>query len=313
MKNYFKILAILVVIVGVLAIAQNFIMKNIVVAAVQNLTGTKAEVGGFYISFLKQKVSIRDFVLYNPPGFPEGPLVNIPEITVALDVPALMKKTLHLPTVTLNLKEAVIVRDKEGKLNVDNLKFAKQPQDGKKQENMPFLIDHLYLTLGQVVVKDYRQGLEPKVVSYNLDVRNKHLENINSPQQLASIILVQVMAPTAFKSAAIYGIATALSMSVLPVGVAGVLIGNDAATAVFTQNPDKIYSNLLAVVKARGSNVVETQRGKTMKATIDGCSVIAQVEKVDGATRVSVSARKILIPRPEIAEGIIFQLKEKVK
>lgn len=315
MKNYLRVLGVIVLIVGGLAVAQNFIARAVVIAAVEQMTGAKAAIGGFYISLLRQKVSIRDFRLFNPRGFPKTVMVDIPEITVVLDVPALFKQKLHLPLVSVNLKEAVVIKDRDGKLNVDSLKFAQEQGKGTAaQKNMPFQIDVLQLTLGQVVVKEYHQSREPRVMVYPLGVANKQFKNITTPEQMASVILVQAMGPTALKSAAVYGIATVVGMGILPVGVAGVLVGKDEAAAEFRQGPDVVFAKLSEIIRAGGENVVENRAALTIKANIEGCQVQAQVERSgSGMTTVTVAARRLLIPRPEIAGGIVYQLREKLR
>ncbi len=316
MNKFLKIIGIILIAVVILFIALNVVLKSVVGIAIKEIAGTEASIGSLHVDWVNQKVTMGNFILYNPPGFSHPPMISITEIIIKVDVSVLPKR-LHIPLMVINLKEATIEKDKAGKLNVDSLKFAQKgakETEQKNQEMMPFQIDELHLSLGQVVVKDFARGPEPSINAYGLNVQDKVLKNINSPEQLISLILVQVMAPTALKSAAIYGVATVLSMGVLPVGVAAVLVGNDKAVAEFSQNPNAVSREVEEVLKQRGQGMQKDSAGRLFQATVDGASVNVIIEQpLGGKTKVTVSARKMFIPRPETASGIIYSLKENLK
>lgn len=218
-KSRFLLVVLFFIVLFVLSF--NFILQSAVTFAAVQLTGSAVKIGAFKLNLFRQEVSIKDFVLYNPPGFSNTPLVDIPEITVAVKSQALLHGSLHLPLVVLNLREVNLIKNKEGKLNVDSLKFVQNPKEKQKeksdQELMPFKIDRMNLTIGKVVYRDDSGGGEPKVKTYDIGMKNKEFKNVTSPQQLASLLLVQAMTPTAVSSAAVTAISAVQNLESLTV------------------------------------------------------------------------------------------------
>lgn len=50
-----------------------------------------------------------------------------------------------------------------------------------------------------------------------------------------------------------------------------------------------------------------------IKADVNGHNVTAKVTKLDqGKTEIVIAARKYLIPQPEVAQGILYQIQEEL-
>jgi len=327
MKLLKNIILGFILIIVVLVAAKNYWIKSVVAAGASQVTGAPVHIDSLVIGILKPAVRIKGFTLYNPPGFPEGPMVSINELSVDYDLPAILKGNLHLPLLIVHLNEAVIIKNKDGKLNVDALKFAQkqveQPtkeQPAKKEapkgESKPLVmqIDLMKLDLGKVVFKDYTKGEQPVVTAFDAGVHGKTYKNIKSAQQFATIIMMESLGPTAIKSAALYGAATVLGVAFLPAGIAGVMIGKDSGNQVFNADLTKVYQAALTAVQKRGKVEKEAQDKGLIKAAIDGASVVVEMKDLgQGKVSVTVSARKMMIPKPEIAEGILYGIAEVLK
>jgi len=51
-----------------------------------------------------------------------------------------------------------------------------------------------------------------------------------------------------------------------------------------------------------------------IKADVEGAQVSLELKEISkGVTGITVSARKLFLPRPEIAEGVIYQIREELK
>ena len=134
MKRYRKILIIVfVVIIGIIVLKDRLIKATITTVG-SAVVGAPVKIKKFSLRMITQKVHIQEMVVYNPKGFPEGPLVDIPEIRVDFDLGALLKGKLHIPLIIFDLKEAIIVKDKDGNLNVDALKVAQAKEDPEQKE-----------------------------------------------------------------------------------------------------------------------------------------------------------------------------------
>ena len=213
---------IIVVVFLVLGVVKDQIIKAAVTVGATQVLGAPVHIDGMSVGIFHQSVRVKGLKVYNPSGFPQGVLIDIPQITVDYDLPAILKGDLHLPLLVLDLKEMIVVKNKEGKMNVDALKVAQKGNDQKDQKPakaMPLRIDEATLNLGKVIVKDYAKGEHPQIEVYKIGV-HRTFRNIKSAEQFVALVMVQAMSPTALKSAAIYGAAGVLGVAVLPLGVA---------------------------------------------------------------------------------------------
>lgn len=319
MKKNLTIAAVVVAVIFALSIVKDQIIKGVITVAAEQVTGAPTNLGGFSLGVLKQAVRIKNFKMYNPQGFPKDVLVSIPEISVDYDLPALLKGKLHIPKIVVNLEEMGVTKNKEGKLNVDSLKVVQKEEksSGAKKEKpaemMPMQIDELVLSIGNVVFKDYSAGEQPTVQTYNVNIKDKVYKDISSPQQLVTLIMVEAMKPTAIKGAAIYGVASVLGVAFLPAGIAATFAGNDTQEGVYNVAIDRVFSVALETAKQMGKVSQENKAQGIIKAEVNGASTTIKVMKADKGTKVSISARKYLIPQPQVAGGVLYQISEKLK
>lgn len=216
-----KLLIIAVAVLFALGILKDQAIKAAVTIGATQVVGAPVHIDGMSVGVFRQSVRIKGLKIYNPAGFSRGLLVDIPTISVDYDLPAILKGDLHLPFLVLDLKEMTVIRNKEGRLNVDALKVAqKGRQEQKPAKAVPLRIDAATLNLGKVIVKDYTKGQRPSVQVYDIGVHNKTFRGIKSAEQFAALVMVQSLGPTALKNAAIYGAASFLGVAVLPIGAA---------------------------------------------------------------------------------------------
>lgn len=313
-------IAALVIIIGAV-ILKDQIIKTAVQIGASKVMGTDIKIGGLSFGVFQQSIRIKDFKVANPPGFPQGVMLDVPEIGVDYDLPALLKGKLHVPLIILNLHEMVVVRNREGKLNVDALTVAQkkevvEPSPRKKEasQQLPLKIDVLRLNVGRVVYKDYGRGTEPSVQTFNVNLNNKTYRDIQSAQQLSALILVEAMKPTAIKGAKIYGVSTLLGVGFLPAGIAGALLGEDSARQEFDVAYDQAYRAVIEAIRDKGTIQSEKQDQGVAKAEVNGHSVSAKVTRLDQRkTEVVVTARKLLMPKPEMAQEILSEIQQRLK
>ena len=176
-------------------------------------------------------------------------------------------------------------------------------------------IDEVRLNLGRVVYKDYSQGGDrPKVNVYDIGIKDKVYKNIKSAQQFAALVMVEALGSTAIQGAKIYGAATLLGVGFLPAGVAGALVGQDSGVQEFVRSAESAYRAALKAVREMGELKSENRDAGVIKAKVDGADVAVRVEAVGGSkSKLTVSARKFLLPKPEIANGVLYQIEQELK
>jgi hypothetical protein len=209
-------------------------------------------------------------------------------------------------------------KDKEGKMNVDSLKVAKKESSGKEEKpgkpakQMPMQIDLLNLEMGRVVSKDYSVGAEPKVEVYNLGLKRSY-KNIASANQLAALILTEPLKAAGIKGVQIYSVAALTGVAFLPAAAAVTLMGKDSATQEFSLPLEKLFDQSLQVLRRMGKVTKDDLKTGVIEAQVDSANVVLRFKKASSSkTGITASARKTLLPKPEIAAGVLYEIEEKV-
>lgn len=315
MKKTRVILVIFCIAIFSVGIIKDQIIKSAITVIATQITGAPVHIDGFSLGIFNQSVRISGFKMYNPKGFSKAILVDLPEINVRYDLGALLKKRLYLVSVAIEIKEIGLEKNKEGKLNVDELKVVKQggKHKNKPSEQMPMQINVLTLSMGRIVSKDYTVAGELVVKVYDINMR-KSYKNITSAQQLAALILAEPMKAAGIQGAAIYGAAMLTGVAVLPVAVALTLIGRDSVQQDFIATFDNVFEKTLNVLKRQGKITKEDKIRGIISVTINSVQInVKIIKKAGNKTQVVVSARKYLLPKPEIAGGVLYRISEKLK
>lgn len=207
MKIVKSIITIVLVVAIVLVFAKNLIAKAVIENGVSLITGLPLKIEKFDINLLRSYVGIKNMRLENPSGFPEKTMLDMPEIYVDYNLGDLTKGKVHLEEIRIDMKEFIVVKNTDGKLNLDSLKAvqqekkpapaapAKEEKAGAKGEAPQIQIDSLQLKVGNVQFKDYSGGGEPSVKQFPVNL-NERYSNITNPNHLITLIVMKVMMNT---------------------------------------------------------------------------------------------------------------------
>ncbi|MCF7871288.1 MAG: hypothetical protein K9L95_02195 [Candidatus Omnitrophica bacterium] len=200
MKKLIVVLIVLVVLVLGLFLAKNAIAKFAISKGVKATTGLKLGIESIDVGIFTPVVSAKGLTIYNPSNFTARKMAGMPVFYLNYDLGSFLRGGVHLRKLKMNLEKIVIVKNKEGKLNLETLeKIAKKEkakeakkEEGKKKE---FKIDFLALKIGDVLYKDYSQGESAKVEKFEVNL-DQNYKNITDPHSLMSLILVKALANT---------------------------------------------------------------------------------------------------------------------
>jgi hypothetical protein len=131
-------------------------------------------------------------------------MFDIPRFFVSFELASFFTKRVHFRTAELDLKELMVVRNKERKLNIEALtsvggKKQKKPVEGKKakkEEPPQVTIDRLILKIGTVAFKDYSLGEKPVTRTFTIGL-NEVYRNVTDLEKLVNLILVRALERTA--------------------------------------------------------------------------------------------------------------------
>jgi len=201
-ENIKMIIGVLVVLVA-LSVCKDLVVKVAVEKGVEIVTGLKLSTRSFNVGILNGVVSIKGLRLFNPKGFEDPVMIDMPEIYVHYDLPAILTGKLHFQQVRINLKDFIVVKNEKGELNLDSLNVVKAQKEGKKTEakaGMPGIqIDKLQLKIGKAMYKDYSGGGKPSVREFNVNLDETYT-NIRNPYVLVSLIVVRTLSNTTIAS-----------------------------------------------------------------------------------------------------------------
>lgn len=206
MKRLCTVFVILLIMIALVFFAKDMIVKTIISGAVKAATGLHLNIENMKVDIFKSRIGIEGLKLYNPQGFKDRVMVDMPEIFVAYDAPALLKGKAHFSQIRIHLKEFVVVRNEAGQLNLDSLKIvkgqgpAKTPKE-KKKEIPEFQIDDLKLKIGRVIYKDYSKKARVKTRIYNINI-SENYKNITTTHTLVALIVVKALMKTTISSLA---------------------------------------------------------------------------------------------------------------
>jgi len=311
MKKAFMILFILGIVIGIfltsLILSSKFLIKEVL----SNILGAEVDIKALSIDVRNHTFFMNDFKIYNPIGFDtEKMLAYLPEIRGAYDPAKLIKhRKFHVRELRVIMETLAVVKDKDGKLNIDRLRISLEDL-----EAMPIEFDRLILTVNEVIYSDFSKKGQPDVELYAVNIKNKDYEDLPSVEDVASKILTESLGKTAIKGAAIVGVATVAGVSlagpiVIPVGAAIILSGKDSYEYTFNLGYEAVYSAAMKYADSTGARIHADKNTGTIRGSMNGASVVIKVSQEEKAkTKVRVTARKILLPAPRIAGGVLYEI-----
>ena len=199
-----KLITIVFILFAIIAVTKNLVTKIVISVGVQAITGLELNIKSVNIGIFETLISIKDLKIFNPDGFEERFMADAPEIYADYNIEDLLKKKIHFSEIRLDLKELVVIKNRDGELNVNSLKVVKKKQSvrakaGHKRSNLE--IDVLQLKIGKVTYKDYSSGRTPKVREYNINI-NERYRDIKDSRTFARLVLFKALVNTGISNIA---------------------------------------------------------------------------------------------------------------
>ena len=187
-------LLILAVVLGIgLVLLKDTIAKSVAEQRIRRQTGFDAKIGRLEVGLLSPKLTIENFVLYNPAEFGGSPFLSIPDLHVEYNPDDLAFHRLHLKLLRLDLKELNIVENMNGRTNIIDLLAHVSPEtvghssNSKTNRDVEFNgIDMLNLSVGTVRYVNLRKPQRNQEI--NLALKNEIVQNVRSEEDMAGIL-----------------------------------------------------------------------------------------------------------------------------
>ncbi len=220
MKKVFAALFILVILILVTGILKDALLTIFVENTVSASTGLSLKIVDLRTALIKGRVDMSGLKLFNPSHFKDRIMLDLGHIYASYDFDALFKRNIHLNELDINLKEFMVIKDRDGKLNLNSLKVVKhneKPDDKKeapKRGAFTFEIDSCHLKIGKVVYKDYTHGKKPRVKVYNVNM-DERFTDIDDIHNLISVIMIKALSMTNI------GLLAGFNLELLQAGIVG--------------------------------------------------------------------------------------------
>src|ERR1035438_1877624 len=112
---FFKILwwaTFVVIVLAIMVLAnREWIGKELVERQIRAATGMEPEIGNFSFGVMDPKVTLDNLKLYNPAEYGGTLFLDVPELHVEYDRPALRRHELHITFMRVNLHEVDVVKN----------------------------------------------------------------------------------------------------------------------------------------------------------------------------------------------------------
>ncbi|MBI4432520.1 MAG: hypothetical protein HY592_03455 [Candidatus Omnitrophica bacterium] len=309
-----KRLGIALLVVIVLLFLRDALLEAAAERVSSQILGTPVKIGRLSLSLMRHQLEVRDFQVVHPQGFPKGILLSIPRVKADYDAGALWRKKLVLNSLEVEMKKVVIVKNADGRLNVDALKVARQKPDQEKKpaQKTEFRANVLKLKIGKIIYKDYSLGPKPVIEMIDLDMKEATYNGIASAGELFALVLTESLKHTAIQGAMIYGVASAAGTSFLPAGLAVMAAQKPDVAEAVKGSPKKAFRAGMEAAKALGEIKEVDEKAGVIKAEIQGGEATIFIEKTS-PVRVRVSAKKMFMPAPKIAAGLLYEITDRLE
>jgi hypothetical protein len=182
------ICAVFLLLVGGVVVFRDSILRLVAEYNVQHKTGMETRIGDLRVGLVSPSLMMRDFQVINPKEYGGTPFFSIPEIYVELDPEQASQGLLHFKELRFNLSEVNIVKNKDGKLNLDYIQEALEKANVLGKTNSLRLeykfsgIDRLCVTLRSINYTDLQQPVN----SYKTDlgIQDEKAKDIKTEEEL---------------------------------------------------------------------------------------------------------------------------------
>lgn len=198
MKKPVKMALIALAAVVVIGFVVNGFVSSVLSAAMSGILRTSVSIGSASLNPFTSTIDLRGIRVKNPKGFKDKLMLDAPQVACNLDLPSVFSDPIHFQAIILNVKEIVVVKNKEGVLNVNAIKpqAGESKKPAKQGSQKKLKIDRLVLTIGRVTYKDYTLGPEPIVQTFDINIQNREYHNIENPAGIGSLIMFEALKNT---------------------------------------------------------------------------------------------------------------------
>lgn len=148
---------------------------------IHHSTGIKTHDYSLSLDLRQGGVWINNLKFFNPPGFEEELMLDMPQLYIDYRPEKLLKGSFEIDYLRVYLKKVFLIKNKKGELNLRQIK----PFSGAA--NIP--AGRMNLIVDEIIYKDYTVGREPVVQILDADIRGE----FNQVSDIGKLIEAQIV------------------------------------------------------------------------------------------------------------------------
>jgi uncharacterized protein involved in outer membrane biogenesis len=188
-------LAVILLLATSFVIVKRLKIKEIVENQIAQSLGINVSIEKIEFSPLLAHISARGVTVMNPEGFVQTELAYIEMIHLLIDpIEVLVSKKPNIYVLTLDLKRLNIIKNKEGKVNIEELIPIKD-KNAVLEDKTPFYFDMLVLSVDRVRLADY-SGLKIKEHIYPIGIKDATFIMLKNEQEVVRLIVSKAIENT---------------------------------------------------------------------------------------------------------------------
>lgn len=297
-------------------IFSDFFIKIAAIRLTENLFGSRVTIDELKFDGEKNAIHIKGLKMYNPKGFPEGVLIEMPKLTLVGVSVDFENGTIPVDFVDVEINEMSVVKNKDGRFNIDELKCVREGKELGIElcDIMP--VKEFNFSMDKVLYRDYSGNREEPVFRvYEVKIKDRKYNHMINLVDLIIIVFHEALGETAIKGAAVLGITTIAGVAFWPLGVAVVAVGRDSTSAEFEITPEEAFRKCIKTIDELGkrTKTKEGEENLIVRAIIEDHNVIVKISEAgEKGCRIDVYARKYFLPMPHFASTVLYQISENI-
>jgi hypothetical protein len=186
---------LVILLAGIFVITKHLKIGEIVESQIEQSLGINVSIEKIEFSPLLAHIGLSGITIHNPGGFEEEELAYIDAIHFVFDpIEIITSKKPNIYLLGLGLKRLNIIKNKEGKVNIEEINPLRN-NDAAKQDKTPFYFDVIVLSVGQVRFVDY-SGPNKKEHIYPIGIKNATFVSLKNEQEVIRLIVLKAIENT---------------------------------------------------------------------------------------------------------------------
>jgi uncharacterized protein involved in outer membrane biogenesis len=192
--RWFIRIFVTLLILGIVLLVAGVLLKDVIAKAIaernlRDTTGMDAKISKLEIGLGTPTVNLEGLKLYNTADFGGGTFLDLPELRMEYVPDDVRDGKLRFKTVRLHLSEVHVVKNKNGKTNIEMLqKETKKKSSGQKKDtDKPAVdfggIDTLVLTIGKIRITDEKDPRNNDVIE--IGIKDEVGKNLKTEAEVA--------------------------------------------------------------------------------------------------------------------------------